>query len=724
MKKSVLRWVAVLAVLLPCLLLSAAAAGVVDSGYCGGEGDGTNLTWVLYADGELVISGSGAMEDYWADYWFDPEEEARWGSISTAPWNIGQVRRVNILEGVTTIGDHAFMGEIDGCGEEYVTNSILTEVVIPDSVTHIGYGAFMDCKKLTNATIMGDITSAEQAFRGCSNLATVTLDDGMTCIPEFMFCECTSLTSVDIPDSVTCIDYAAFCDTGLTEVIIPASVSRMDSGAFDSALVKMEFLGASPEIVASVGDVWLPTDAFSGYDDLTIYYHEGTTGWPTTGTWQGRPLVMIPTRVIIASGYCGANLTWILYADGKLVISGNGAMMNWEYEDAPWTPYKKSIETITVEEGVTYITANAFCCPNATRISLPSTLEGLEYEPGVGATINCPNLLTITVDSANERYFDRNGVLFTDNALIQYPSARQGAYTVPDDISYIDYWAFAGSKGLTEVNIPDGVDYIAHGAFEGCASLVKVIIGSGVDSIGVNAFSGCEKLTAIEFLGDVVGEVAASAFDDCEKLTIYYHEGHSSWVEDEWSYDAQTGTWCGRPLEIIYNVENYKPAGKHPEKEDHIFAGWYEDHDHKNPHKNHGGNAHAKFVHKDVFRIKAQVSAGTNAKSEFTDIRFVTTVDCLNYKKVGFKITFGGKTVTQETSTVYSSIVSNTDGVEVDYTPSGEFHEDSKYFVTMVLKDIPNQHFNDTFTVTPYWITQDGSVVEGVTNELRISMGF
>ena len=40
------------------------AQEVVEQGYCGGEGDGTNLTWILTDDGVLTISGSGAMADF------------------------------------------------------------------------------------------------------------------------------------------------------------------------------------------------------------------------------------------------------------------------------------------------------------------------------------------------------------------------------------------------------------------------------------------------------------------------------------------------------------------------------------------------------------------------------------------------------------------------------------------------------------------------------------
>ena len=41
---------------------------------------------------------------------------------------------------------------------------------------------------------------------------------------------------------------------------------------------------------------------------------------------------------IVASGKCGANLTWTLDSEGTLTIDGNGSMYDYEYNNqwAPW----------------------------------------------------------------------------------------------------------------------------------------------------------------------------------------------------------------------------------------------------------------------------------------------------------------------------------------------------------------------------------------------------
>ena len=120
-----------------------------------------------------------------------------------------------IPDSVTTIGQYTFYN----C-------SSLTSIIIPDSVTTIGYGAFYNCYSLTSVTIGDSVTTiGGNAFGGCSSLTSVTIPDSVTTIGYWAFDECTSLTSVTIGDSVTTIGGGAFynCDS-LTSVYCKATI--------------------------------------------------------------------------------------------------------------------------------------------------------------------------------------------------------------------------------------------------------------------------------------------------------------------------------------------------------------------------------------------------------------------------------------------------------------------------------------------------------------------
>lgn len=86
------------------------------------------LTWTLTEDGVLTITGEGPMPDY-----------RDGGTSETPPWypHVNRISSLTIGEGVTRIGDYAFM-----------LCSFVTKVVIPESVTSMGDWAFALCSAL------------------------------------------------------------------------------------------------------------------------------------------------------------------------------------------------------------------------------------------------------------------------------------------------------------------------------------------------------------------------------------------------------------------------------------------------------------------------------------------------------------------------------------------------------------------------------------------------
>ena len=104
----------------------------------------------------------------------------------------------------------------------YLNGELVTDLVIPNSVTTIGDVAFAGCTCLTGITIPDSVTTISVgAFSGCTGLTSVTIPDSVTTIGRAAFSGCTGLTSVTIPDSVTTIgNYAFWGCTGLTSVTI------------------------------------------------------------------------------------------------------------------------------------------------------------------------------------------------------------------------------------------------------------------------------------------------------------------------------------------------------------------------------------------------------------------------------------------------------------------------------------------------------------------------
>lgn len=206
-----------------------------------------------------------------------------------------------------------------------------------------------------------------------------------------------------------------------------------------------------------------------------------------------------------------------------------------------------------------------------------------------------------------------------------------------------------------------------------------------------------------------------------ESTVIQYQEGYTWKSED---YRDQNG------------------AGIAPEApEGYLFAGWYtmEGTTYKavsNPTE--GAEYYAKFVPEEVLGIKAQISktlTDDNAENDGTTaaIRFVTSIDNSKaYQHVGFNIKKGStgtaedaKTTNYIYRTLYAVNASDSNGEAEEYVPEELFHEASYYFKTWTIRNIAEAAYNTEITVIPYWITLDGTRVEGTkaTKVATVNLG-
>ena len=98
-------------------------------------------------------------------------------------------------------------------------NSAVTSVTIPDSVTAIHDGAFVNCTSLKSVTLPSSLSSiSESLFFGCSQLTTIHIPDFVSSIQSYAFNDCRNLETIRIPVSVTFIGGFAFdgCPSSMT----------------------------------------------------------------------------------------------------------------------------------------------------------------------------------------------------------------------------------------------------------------------------------------------------------------------------------------------------------------------------------------------------------------------------------------------------------------------------------------------------------------------------
>lgn len=186
-------------ILLSVILLLAASVTLraeIIEGWCGNEGDGYNVTYILDTEsGVLTISGDGVIK-----------------------------------------------GDSNSPFRDY--EDIIKIAIINDGVTGIGKYTFYNCSNLESVEIPNTVTSiGEYAFYDCSNLQSVDIPNSVNEIRQATFYNCTSLKSVKIPNSVIAIGASAFhgccnlenLDLDMNEIL------NIGSGAF-AGCVKLEEL--------------------------------------------------------------------------------------------------------------------------------------------------------------------------------------------------------------------------------------------------------------------------------------------------------------------------------------------------------------------------------------------------------------------------------------------------------------------------------------------------
>ncbi|MBP3494995.1 MAG: leucine-rich repeat protein [Clostridia bacterium] len=387
----------------------------------------------------------------------------------------------------------------------YINNELVTNLVIPNTVTKIKAYAFYNCQSLASITISDSVASiGDDAFCGCASLTeinfnakamsdfsscvfsgagqngngikviigknvtkipknlfysdphasshalkitSVEFEDGSVCksIGEYAFYNCQTLASITMPNSVASIgEYAFYRCLSLTSITIPDSVTSIGDYAFSgcTSLAEINFNATAMGDLSRDNNVFFIAGQSAGGTKVTI----------------GKNVTKIPTYLFEEVDY----ITSVEVEDGSVLESiGKYAF---------------------------------YSCKSLTSITIPDSVTSI----GIYAFYGCNSLVEINF-----------------NAIAM------------DDLSSGNYVFYNAGNGI-KVTIGKNVTKIPAYLFDPYTgssyspNITSVVFEEGniCESIGRNAFSDCQYLESITGNLDSVVSIGYEAFYNCPIKTI------------------------------------------------------------------------------------------------------------------------------------------------------------------------------------------------------------
>ena len=449
--------------------------------------------------------------------------------IARSPFNMSNVSKVTIPNGVLTLPEGLFIGAYN-----------LADVTIPfvgDNESNNTFSYFYDSTLskiptcLTKVTITSGDTIKQSAFNGCTTIKTIVLPESITTIGNYAF-QNSGIESINISKNILKIGSSAF--SGCTN-LISIDLSNMDMNTTGSSLSANIFKDATKlkEVLLPKNIKSIPESTFMGCIEL----EEFTI--PETVTTLGN------------SAFNGcSNLTSVTIL-GNLTSIGNSTFNECNL-----------LEEITLPSTLTSIGASAFYNTGLKDIVIPSgmTTIGNSAFMECKALYNVCNLSTLDIkagqttfgyvgyyakkihDNINDKaYLVKNGdfEFLIDGSvyLMNYLGDKNTKkdLTLPTTVSYenntyteyiIDKNCFRSASYINTVIIPSSVTKIEDNAFYSSDITGIQFLGNSIEYVGANAFQYCSLLEGELTLP--AGTYGASAFYSCNRITsVKFKEGET-----------------------------------------------------------------------------------------------------------------------------------------------------------------------------------------------------
>ena len=145
------------------------------------------------------------------------------------------------------------------------------------------------------------------------------------------------------------------------------------------------------------------------------------------------------------------------------------------------------------------------------RIAGPMNTSDLDAIQKLLKTTDGKDAPLKTLDLSQATGLTGNIAVSPDGSSSTYKNNTLKTIVLPEGVTSIKTWAFAGFYALTEINIPSTVTTIGMSAFRNCRSLESITLPEGITEIPTNCFWYATQLKTVN-IPSTVREIADGAF--------------------------------------------------------------------------------------------------------------------------------------------------------------------------------------------------------------------
>lgn len=422
---------------------------------------------------------------------------------------------VSISEGNTKAAEVIIPETVSNGGTTYTVTAIgerafnyaeASKIVLPNTVTEIGYCGIYNTKATTIQMSTGLKTLGENALAYNKNLTSITIPEGVKVIPSSCFSNNQMMATVNLPSTIESIGSGSFYKVPVESFTFPANCRIVEKNVFQLAPnLKEVTLNANLE---SMGE-----GVFRQCANLSKINLDAATklkAIPENCFVECNSLaeITIPASVekIGMNAFGKTAIAEYKIASGNKAFTAKDGCVYAADMSIIWLyPSKKAGDSYSVPDGVRGIGGGAFYGAAVKTVTLPESIVAIDSYAFCESTIENINL--------------------------------------PNSILQIGEQAFAGTN-LTELVLPEKIVAIYDGLAAFSKKLQKVTIPADVRTIENHAFNSCKALTTITCKGGVAPEIETYwddsdnpfGFIDWSTVTVNIPKGSlQSYKEMGWS---------------------------------------------------------------------------------------------------------------------------------------------------------------------------------------------